>query len=220
MNLFTHVRQLPPLQTHLWAKCYKRFGLEGAEITLLGLPQPKILPVIRDVISNAKGIPFSDEGGAWALMKKEGYGSYLMNFGTLTENTVDEWIDTCHRLGFNQIDSHGGGKFFEFGTFELNKEKWPDGWESFKRINTRLHEEGISHIFHTYAFFIDKSSKYVTPVPSKDLGYGNIFTLKESLGENTDEIIVEESTANISTITGFHTENSVTLKIGDELNRV
>ena len=22
MNLFTHVRQLPPLQTHLWAKCY------------------------------------------------------------------------------------------------------------------------------------------------------------------------------------------------------
>jgi len=217
MNLFTHVRQLPPLQTNLWAECYKRFGLERAEITLLGLPQPKILSVIRDVISNAKEIPFSDEGGAWALMKKEGYGSYLMNFGTLTENTLDEWIDKCHRLGFNQIDSHGGGKFFEFGTFKLNKEKWPDGWESFKRINARLHKEGISHIFHTYAFFIDKSSKYVTPVPSKDLGYGNIFTLKESLEENTDEIIVEESTANISTITGFHTENSVTLKIRDEL---
>src|SRR5690606_27993144 len=89
MNLFTHVRQLPPLQTHLWATSYKRFGLEGAEITLLGLPQQKTLPTIRDVMLGAKDVPHSDEGGAWALMKEDGYGSYLMNFGTLTEETVD-----------------------------------------------------------------------------------------------------------------------------------
>jgi hypothetical protein len=217
MNLFTHVRRLPPLQTKLWASCYTRFGLKNAEITLLGLPTESMLPAIRDVISNAEDIPFSDAGGAWALMKKEGYGSYLMNFGTLTEETVDEWIDKCHTLGFNQIDSHGGGNFFEFGTFDLNREKWPDGWESFKRINARLHEAGISHIFHTYAFFIDKRSRYVTPVPSEDLGYVRIFTLKEPLGETSQEVVVNESTENISTVTGFHTENSVTLKIGSEL---
>ena len=217
MNLFTHVRLLPPLQSHLWAKCYKRFGLEGAEIILLGLPGQKILPVIRDVISRAEEIPFSDKGGAWALMQHEGYGSYLMNFGTLTEDTVDEWIETCRRLGFNQIDSHGGGSFFEFGTFELNKERWPDGWESFKRINARLREAGISHIFHTYAFFIDKRSKYVTPVPSEDLGYVATYTLAEPLDDSADEVVVKESTAVISTSTGFHVENSVTLRIGSEL---
>ncbi len=217
MNLFTHVRQLPPLQTHLWATCYKKFGSEGAEITLLGLPQEKLLPTIRDVMSKAKDVPHSDEGGAWALTKKEGYGSYLMNFGTLTEKTVDEWIERCKMLGFNQIDSHGGGDFFEFGTFELNKEKWPDGWDSFKRINERLHAAGISHIFHTYAFFIDKTSKYVTPNPREDLGYVNTFTLNKPLSETADEIIVEESTKDISTIVGFHTENSVTLRIGSEL---
>jgi hypothetical protein len=217
MNLFTHVRLLPPLQNHLWAKCYQRFGLEGAEITLLGLPQTKILPVIRDVMTHAKDVPFSDKGGAWALLEKEGYGSYLMNFGTLTEETVDEWIETCRRMGFTQIDSHGGGSFFEFGTFDLNKEKWPDGWDSFKRINARLHEAGISHIFHTYSFFIDKNSKYVTPVPNEDLGYVRTFTLVEPVDENAGEIVVKESTANISTVTGFHTENSVTLRIGSEL---
>lgn len=217
MNLFTHVRQLPPLQSSLWATCYKRFGLEGAEVTLLGLPQQKMLPVIRDVMTHAKDIPFSDEGGAWALMKKEGYGSYLMNFGTLTEETADEWIETCKTLGFNQIDNHGGGSFFEFGTFDLNKEKWPDGWDSFKRINARLHDAGISSIFHTYAFFIDKGSRYVTPVPSKDLGYVRTFTLAAPLDGSADEVTVKESTADISTITGFHTENSVTLRIGDEL---
>lgn len=93
MNLFTHVRELPALQTHLWATCYKRFGLEGAEITLLGVPQQKILSVIRDVMSLAKDVPHSDKGGAWAQMQKEGYGSYLMQFGALTEGTVPEWIE-------------------------------------------------------------------------------------------------------------------------------
>jgi len=28
-----------------------------------------------------------------------------MNFGTLTEETIDEWIRMCRNLGFNQIDS-------------------------------------------------------------------------------------------------------------------
>ena len=100
-----------------------------------------------------------------------------MNFGTLTEETVDEWIAMCRSLGFNQIDNHGGGDFFRFGDFELNREKWPEGWQTYKKINDRLHEAGISSIFHTYAFFIDKNTKYVTPVPSEDLGYFSSFTL-------------------------------------------
>ena len=112
MNLFTRVRELPALHSNLWASCYKRFGIIGAKVTMIGVPQKQILPVIREVISKAKDIPFSDKGGAWALMQKEGYGSYLMNFGTLTEETVDEWIEMCNSLGFNQIDNHGGGDFF------------------------------------------------------------------------------------------------------------
>lgn len=217
LNLFTHVRLLPALQNHLWATCYQRFGMIDAQVAVLGAPQQEILPIIRKVIKGAGDIPFSDQGGAWAQMGKEGYGSYLMNFGTLTEGTVDEWIETCKKLGFTQIDNHGGGDFFEFGTFELNKQKWPDGWESFKRINRRLHDAGISSIFHTYAFFIDKNSRYVSPVPSKDLGYAATFTLARPLDETATEAVVKESTANISTVTGFHTENSVTLRVGDEL---
>jgi len=220
MNLFTRVQQLPALQTHLWAACYQRFGLKGAKITLLGVPQKEILPVIRTVMEQAKEIPHSTAGGAWAQRQKEGYGSYLMNFGTLTEETVPEWITMCSNLGFNQIDNHGGGNdFFKFGDFELDAKKWPDGWNHFKRINQRLHEDGISSIFHTYAFFIDKNSKYVRPVPSPDLAYFSSFTLAKPIGTDDDEIVVNESTANISMITGFFVRNSVTLRIGDELVR-
>ena len=217
MNLFTRVRELPALQSHLWATCYERFGLEGGKVTLIGVPQKQILPVIREVMSDAEDVPFSDKGGAWALMQKDGYGSYLMNFGTLTEETVDEWIEMCKSLGFNQIDNHGGSGFFKFGDFELNAQKWPDGWESFKRINARLHDAGISSIFHTYAFFIDKNSRYVTPVPSEDLGYFASFSLAEPLDVNDSIIVVNESTGNISTTTGFFVRNSLSLRIGSEI---
>lgn len=217
LNLRTQVRQLPALQTHLWAACYRCFGMKGAMVSLLGVPQKDILPVIRKVMAKAKDIPLSTAGGAWAQLRKEGYGSYLMNFGTLTEETVPEWIEMCNNLGFNQIDNHGGGSFFTFGDFELNPEKWPEGWVQFKRINERLHQAGISSIFHTYAFFIDKNSKYVTPVPHPDLGYFGSFTLAGPIGPDDTEIPVLESTAGISTITGFFVRNSLTLRIGDEL---
>jgi len=217
MNLFTRVRELPALQSNLRATCYKHFGITGAEVTLIGVPQKQILPVIRTVMSNAGDIPHSDKGGAWALMQKEGFGSYLMNFGTLTEETVDEWITMCRSLGFNQIDNHGGGDFFRFGDFELNRKKWPEGWQTYRKINNRLHEAGISSIFHTYAFFIDKNTKYVTPVPSEDLGYFNSFTLAKPFKAGDTEIFVNESTEKISTITGFFVRNSLTLRIGSEL---
>ncbi len=217
MNLFTRVRELPALQSNLNAICYKQFGIKGAEITLIGVPCDQILPVIRNVMSHASDIPHSDKGGAWASMQKEGYGSYLMNFGTLTEETADEWIRMCQSLGFNQIDNHGGGDFFRFGDFELNREKWPEGWESFKKINDRLHNAGISSIFHTYAFFIDKNTKYVTPVPSQDLGYFSSFTLARPVRQDDTEIFVNESTGNISTITGFFVRNSLSLRIGEEI---
>ncbi|WP_423129390.1 carbohydrate binding domain-containing protein [Gaoshiqia sp. Z1-71] len=217
MNISTHVRQLPALQTHLWATAYNRFGIDGAEITLLGLPTKDMLPAIREVMKDARDIPFSDAGGAWAQLSKEGYGSYLMNFGTLTEETVDEWIGMCKNLGFTQIDNHGRSDFFRFGDFELDRKKWPDGWDTFKRINKKLHDAGISSIFQTYAFFIDKNSRYVTPVPREDLGYFSTFTLEKPIGETDSEIEVKEPTDGISLITGFFERNSVTLRIGSEL---
>ncbi|WP_372936137.1 hypothetical protein [Mariniphaga sediminis] len=217
MNLFTHVRQLPALQDHLWAACYKRFGMEGAEAAMLGVPMEEILPSVRGVIRNAEDIPFSDKGGAWAQLEKEGYGSYLMDFGSLTEKTVDETIKQCRELGFNQVIIHGGGEFYKHGEFELNRAKWPDGWQSFKRINDKLHEAGISSILLTYTFFIDKSSKYVTPVPSEDLGYFSSFTLAEPLGPDDDEIVVKESTSDVSPVTGYFVRNSRTLRVGNEL---
>ena len=216
LNAFTHVRQLPALQTHLWATAYQRFNVKGARVALLGVPVNEMLPLIKKVITDAPGIPHSTAGGAWARDNKVGYGSYIMSFGGITEATVDTWIEMCKDLGFNQIDHHGGG-FFNFGELKIDSATYPNGWADFRKVNDRLHAAGISSIFHTYAYFIDKNSKYIAPVMHPDLGYFNAFTLAKPINETDTEIVVNESTANVSTTIGFFVRNSVSLSVGGEL---
>ncbi|MFA6471644.1 MAG: hypothetical protein WCU00_06340 [Candidatus Latescibacterota bacterium] len=219
LNLFTHVEQLPAMQTHLWAACEKKFGIKGAKIAIVGAPTEDILATFREVLSKEAGdMPYSTVAGPFAQDIPYNHGNYLFNFGDLTEATVDDWIKMAQSGGFNQIDNHGGGPgLFKFGSFELNKEKFPNGWDTYKEIVAKLHKAGIGSIFHTYSFFIDKHSKYATPVPSPYLDSFRTLTLAAPISADATEIPVNESTKGMNTITGFFVHNSVVLHIGDEL---
>lgn len=217
LNLHTRVDALPALQSVLRASCEKKFGLVGAKAAIVGAPMIRMLPALQETLAATSELPVCKVAGPWARAIPFNRGSYLFNFGTLTETNLDDWIEMTRTLGFTQIDNHGGGKFFRFGDMELNREKWPEGWENWRRIVDRLHTAGIGSIFHTYAFFIDKQSKYVTPVPDKRLDAFRTFTLAEPLSAEATEIAVNEPTAEIKTITGFFEHNSVVLHIGDEL---
>lgn len=217
LNLITRVNQLPALQTSLRALCYKKFGMHGAKVAIVALPMDKMLTALKQVLIDADEMPHCTVAGPWAHDVPFNRGSYLFNFGSLTASNVDEWIAMAKNLGVNQIDNHGGRNFFRFGDFVLNPEKWPKGWDTYRGIVKRLHDAGIGSIFHTYAFFIDKQSKYVTPVPDKRLDAFRTLTLAEPLSPDSKEITVNESTRGMTTVTGFFEHNSVILHIGDEL---
>jgi len=217
LNLITRVDQMPALQTSLQASCYKKFGIEGAKVAIVGAPVDKVLPVLKEVLTEANEMPHCTVAGPWARDIPFNHGSYLFNFGELTDSNVDEWIAMAKNLGVTQIDHHGGSRFFRFGDFTLDPEKWPEGWDTYLGIVKRLHDAGIGSIFHTYAFFIDKQSKYVTPVPDKRLDAFRTFTLAEDINADATEITVNESTRGMTTVTGFFEHNSVILHIGDEL---
>lgn len=218
LNLITRVDPLPALQSSLRATCCKKFGLAGAKVAIVGAPMPRMLDSLKQVLTDAEEMPHCPVAGPWAREIPFNHGSYLFNFGALTESTVEEWIASAKNLGVTQIDNHGGGSaFFRFGDFALNQAKWPQGWQTYRRIVRRLHDAGIGSIFHTYAFFIDKQSKYVTPVPDKRLDAFRTFTLAAPVDANAAEIEVNESTKGMSTITGFFEHNSVVLHIDDEL---
>ena len=141
---------LPALQRELRASCEKKFGLVGARVAIVGAPMARMLPALQETLAGASELPVCKVAGPWAREVPFNHGSYLFNFGSLTETNVNDWIEMVHSLGFTQIDNHGGGEFFRFGSMELNRQKWPDGWDSWQRIVARLHAAGIGSIFHTY----------------------------------------------------------------------
>ncbi len=218
LNLKTRVDALPALQRDLVAVVEKRYGLTGARAAIVAVPMTRMLPALQKALSSSSELPICKVAGPWAAADPFSHGSYLFNFGTLSTTNLDEWISTVRSLGFNQIDNHGGGNFFRFGDFKLDAQRWPEGWVTWeKEILPRLQKAGIGAIFHTYAFFIDKRSKYVTPKPDARLDAFRKFTLAKPVTAEATEIEVNESTAGLSLVTGFFEQNSVTLHIGDEL---
>lgn len=221
LNLQTKVPALPGPAKRLQAFCYPRFGMAGAKAALIACPAAQLRDTLKTVVSGAEGLPqpapgTTPIGGPWALDAPINRGSYLFDFGALTEETVDEWIELLHTLGLNQIDFHTGTSL-RFGDCAPDPKLFPRGRDSVKAVIDRLHGAGIAAGLHTYAFFIAKDTPYVTPVPDPRLGTMAVFTLAAPLAEGDTTVTVAESTADVSTITGFFVRNSVTLRIGEEL---
>lgn len=221
LDLQTNIAPVPGPQKHLLAQCYREFGLEGAETAIVAAPVAQLRDIMKEVVAAAPDLPqpapgTQPIGGPWALDAEAGRGSYLFDFGALTEETVDQWIETVKKLGLNQIDFHTGTSL-RFGDCAPNPKLFPRGRASVKAVIDRLHAAGISAGLHTYAFFIAKDAPYITPVPDSRLGKAATLTLAADLSADANALLTEESTEKMSTITGFFVHNSVTLQIDDEL---
>lgn len=217
LNLQTRVDALPALQRELRASGERKFGLVGARAAIVAAPMSRMLVELQATLTEVSELPICKVAGPWARETPFNRGSYLFNFGTLYETNVAHWIERMKVLGFTQVDHHGGGSFFRFGDLEMNRQHWPKGWDSFAPLVGQLHRAGIGSILHTYAFFIDKQSKYVTPVPDSRLDAFRSFSLAEPLAADASEMVVSESTEGMTTRTGFFEFNSVVLHVGDEL---
>ena len=215
LNLLTNVPQLPGLNSLLQAYSVRRFGIVGAAVALVGCPSARMREVLKEVVSAAPDLPRSAVGGPWAMDSTIGRSSYL--FATPTEQNVEEMIRTLKSVGFNQVQIHGGPGTYRFGDCEPNTEIYPRGTASIKAVIDRLHEEDIYAGMHPYAFFIDKACPWVTPVPDPRLAKDATFTLAEEITADAAAVPVVESTAGMSTITGFFERNSVTIQVDDEL---
>ncbi|HUW62691.1 MAG TPA: hypothetical protein VMZ06_16915 [Candidatus Bathyarchaeia archaeon] len=216
LNLQTNVPQVPGPNSRLQAMCYPRFGMKGAKVAVIACPMPQLRDIMKEVVSVADELPRSNIGGPWALDAEINRGSYLFDFGDLTEQTVDAWIAFVKTLGLNQIDFHTGTSL-RFGDCFPNPKLFPNGRASVKAVTDKLHAAGISAGLHTYAFFIAKNTPYVTPVPDPRLGKDAAFTLAEPLSLDATTVPVAESTEKMHTTTGFFVRNSVTIQIDDEL---
>ncbi len=215
LNLKTNVPGIPGPSSRLTASCVRRFGIIGGAVAIVGSPMAEFRDALKEAVSTSDTLPQSPVGGPWAMDAPINRASYL--FAAPTEQNVEEIIRTLKSIGFNQVQIHGGRGTYRFGDCLPNPALYPNGVASIKAVIDRLHEEGIYAGMHPYAFFIDKATPWVTPVPNPGLAASAIFTLAADLPADAEVVPVVESTDKVSTITGFFVRNSVTLRIGEEL---
>jgi hypothetical protein len=218
LALNTNCSQIPGLSPGLegFTVC-KRFGFTGAQGAIVGCATHELREALKEALQSSPGLAPAPLGGPWALDAPINQGSYLIAMDEyVTPENAGKWIAAARAAGATQIDFHGG-KAFRWGDFEVNKSIYPQGRESLKAAVDAVHAAGMAAGLHTYAFFIDKESPWVTPVPDPRLATDAAFTLDGDIAADADTLVVEESTAGVSAVTGFQVRNSATLRLDDEL---
>ena len=217
LNLKTNVQAIPQATNHLKATGYAKFGITGTKAAIILCPLAQLREVMKQVVSAADELPHSPIGGPWALDSADNRESYILECtGQVGEDQIDRWIAMLRGLGMRQLDFHTGGSL-RFGDYTPNPKVYPKGLASVKAVTDKLHAAQMLAGLHTYAFFIAKDSPFIRPVPDAGLAFDATYTLAADLPIDAATLPVNESTANVSAITGFFVQNSVTLWIDDEL---
>jgi hypothetical protein len=217
-KLNTKTLDFPGKSNLLGGQCFRTLGYEGAGVFLLGMPEAGLRETMKKVIETfAPGeMPVNRAGGPYAMDNPKNYGSYFINSESVDEQHVDEWVANLSRFGVNQVPFVQGGAFRQ-GDFHFNEKMYPNGVSDFRKTSETLHRHGFMVGLHTYAEFLSEQSKYVTPVPHKDLDVMRTYTLANDLSMDAQTVQVDESTADVSEIIGFFVRNSKVIRINDEL---
>ena len=214
----TRTLDYPGKSNLLGGHCFKALGYEDAGVFLLGMPEAQMRETMKRVVDAYPPgeMPVSRAGGPYAMDDPKNYGSYAITTEAITEAQVDEWAARLSAFGINQIYFHQGTPF-RHADFVFNKTAYPNGISDFRKVSEAFRRHGIATGILTYDKLIPGDSKYITPVPSKDLDVMRTFTLAADLGTDDRTVAVEESTADVSGITGYFVRNSMVIRIDDEL---
>lgn len=192
----------------------------GVKIALIAAPKANLRDAMKTVCEAipAGTMPVSRAGGPWAAETPKSRGNYIITGSAISAADAPKWIDHLQKFGIDQVDFHQGGAFRQ-GDFMFKPEVYPNGIADFAEVSKKFAEKDMITGLHTYAEFLASDSKYVTPLPHKDLDTMAEWKLTADLDEASTKIEVAESTAHVSTVTGFFVRNSLFLRIDDELIR-
>lgn len=203
----------------LGGECFREIGYEKAGVFLLGMPEKQLRDAMKRVVDGYEPgqMPVSRAGGPYAMDHPKNRGSYIINSEPITKDQVGLWAARLESLGIDQIDFHQGYPFRQ-GDFVFNEKAYPNGISDFRQVSEEFARHGIITGLHTYSELVSSRSKYVTPVPHKDLDIIASFTLAEDLSETAETIRVEEPTADVASEMGFLLfRSSQIIRIDDEI---
>lgn len=220
----TKMSEYPGQNIHLAGGVTKNIGIENAAFAIIGVSEDKLNGIMRNVVNSLPfgRLPKSKYSGPFACDCPDADRTYAIRVSPLTLENEDEYIEDLENFGITQVNIHQS-QMFRQGDFMLNPEHYKSE-DDFKKVIEKLHNHGIAAAVHSYAFFIESygaykktGSKYLCPVPHKDLAVWDTFTLCEDIDGSAESFSVCESLDGFDCNFGFAVLPSPILWIDDEL---
>ena len=218
MSLNVTTREFPGRSRILGGIVYHKQGYKDATLAILGVPESQLRNVMKSIAGRfPKGtMPVHRGGGPFALDDPRSRGNYIITSTPIKKDEVEQWCRHLSRFGIEQIYFHQGTPF-RHADFVFNSSVYPNGISDFREVSREFNKHGIITGILTYSHFVPHTSRFVKPKPHRDLATLCTLSLAGDMDAKQTTVPITESTADISTITGFNVVNSVILRIDDEL---
>ncbi len=195
---------------HYMAPSYGDEGIIGSKIALFGCAPKEVLNTL-EAIELGEGLPHPTIDGVWSKRAVSATSAYLIqDFGTAT---IDEAIALTKKAGLQYL--YHSGPFLNWGHFDLQKEAFPENWDSMQECVDKAKQQGIKLGVHTLSNFITPNDPYVSPIPDERLAkVGSSVLVNDIDGEERNIEIREPTFFNQMGNNSLHT-----VVIGEELIR-
>ena len=174
---------------HYVAPAFKDEGIIGSKIALFGCAPEEVLNTL-EVIEIEEGLPHPTIDGVWSKRAVTATSAYLIqDFGTAS---IDDALALTKKAGLQYL--YHSGPFTNWGHFDLNKDAFPNNWESMKECVDKAEQEGIKLGAHTLSNFITTNDPYVTPIPDERLAKVGSSVLVNDIDGEEKNIEIEDPT--------------------------
>jgi len=190
---------------------YRKYGLAGAKIGLVGCPAGEIRTALKALL-RGEGAVWSPLGGPWALEAEENRGSYV--FAVVSEKNVDEWIALAKLGGMAEIHFIGWEQCL--GHYEPRKGAFPSGLAGMKTAVDKIHAAGLKAGMHTLTGCISPSDRWASPIPDPRLAKDAAFTLADPIDEKAATLTTVEKPEGLDTMWAYASRGNV-LQVDHEL---
>ncbi|MGI5922936.1 MAG: hypothetical protein ACOX9E_03235 [Lentisphaeria bacterium] len=188
----THAASSMSKELGLTATAYSEFGMPGAKVALAVVPSESLLDTI-EVVEIEQDLFHPVRDGLWLRRHPGRFASYMMAFG-VTEANVDEVIEFA-RGGFGCIEISDGW-WDSTPTYAPNRNLYPDGMESLKRVCQKIHDAGLQVGLHAMQGMVGWGGRlgmrdpYVSPKADSRLLQSHRSVLEQDMAADATELVV------------------------------
>ena len=190
-------------------------GIEPAAFGVIACPEAARFEVIAR-FEVAAGLPSPRPGGVWNKQSPWTKQSYFF-LTDFRESQFDEALAIAKRGGFSTILLGQESWTVGTGHYQINRERYPDGLEGFKRTLQRFKDAGFRVGLHLLGASIYPPDTYLTPTPDPRLLKGVSAGLAADVDEKATVLPLDISPKEFPAEDGGYMGTGTVLRIGDEL---